>query len=233
MLDAFQSRHCVGRYFDLENISKVTKEYKICINKHLSLMWSESSTKDSRRQDVYLKVASRAVHVQACLNHSLPKLRKSRSFLDITNICHVDFWGLYLCPNALPPVRRLDVKIFHEHRLSLPRGVREEEEGKANKLQIWDGTDNKCFRCSELSCNGCLIWIRVYLSLELCHLAVEVLVRSKAVLRELLRADLWPVWHLLVVGKLLDQTPGRGKVKSVETEIFLWEGDMNLQNLYT
>ena len=25
MLDAFQSRHCVGRYFDLENISKVIK----------------------------------------------------------------------------------------------------------------------------------------------------------------------------------------------------------------
>ena len=63
----------------------------------------------------------------------------------------------------------------------------------------------------------------MYLSLELCHLAVEVLVRSKAVLLELLCADLWPVRHLLVVGKLLDQTPGRGKVKKVETEIFGWE----------
>ena len=123
---------------------KSIEEYKTCINKHLSPMWSEWSTKDSRRQDVYLKVASRAVHVQACLNHSLPELWKSRWFFDMQNICHVDVWDLYLCPNALPPVRRLDVKIFHEHRLSLPRGVREEEKGKANKLQIWSGTSNKC-----------------------------------------------------------------------------------------
>ena len=119
-------------------------------------MWSEGSTKDWTRQDVYLKVASRAVHGQPCLNHSLPELWKSRSFFDTQNICHEDVWDLYLCPNALPPVRRLNVKIFHEHRLSLPRGVREEEKGKANKLQIWDGTDNKC--SDVLSCHVMVIW---------------------------------------------------------------------------